>query len=222
MDAKPGAHVMLAVSDTGIGMDRNTLARVFEPFFTTKPKGQGTGLGLATVYGIVRQSSGHISVHSEPGEGTTFQIYLPRVDLPLEPSSTFLRAVKAGGTETILVVEDEDALRRFVCEILRSDGYTVLDVADGAAALNLYRRHGQPIHLLLTDVIMPGLNGRELAEALLRLDPKLKVLYTSGYTENAIAQGGVLDSTIAFLAKPIIAADLRRKVREVLDGQPRK
>jgi CheY-like chemotaxis protein len=207
---------VLQVSDTGCGMDRETQARIFEPFFTTKELGKGTGLGLSTVYGVVKQSGGYIWVYSEPGRGTTFKIYLPRVDQPVTPSEPGSGQKDAKGTETILVVEDAPALRELTRELLESQGYTVLEAADGAEALRVAEKHQGPIHLLLTDVVMPGMDGRVLAESMVRSHPDLKVLYVSGYTDDAILRHGVLDSKIVLLQKPFTRENLARKVREVL------
>jgi len=215
---QPGPYALLAISDTGLGMDSETQSQVFEPFFTTKEKGQGAGLGLATVYGIVKQSGGHIWVYSEPGRGTTFKIYLPRVEEPLGlPESTAVRAGATEGTETILVVEDEDEVRWLVCEILQEKGYSVLEVRQSREAVELGQRYEGPIHLLVTDVVMPGMGGRELAENMTRLRPAMKVLYISGYTENAIVHQGVLDEGTHFLPKPFPPEVLARKVRDMLD-----
>ena len=216
--AQRGRYVMLAVSDTGVGMSPETQARIFEPFFTTKEAAKGTGLGLATVYGIVKQSGGFIWVYSEPGSGTTFKIYLPRVD---EAAVTERRAQPAdvlGGTETVLLVEDSDALRDIASRVLERRGYTVLEASDGEAALMLAARHPGAIDLLLTDVVMPEMNGRQLAERLTALRPGLKVLYMSGYAGDAVTRRGVLEQGMAYLQKPFTPDALARKVREVLNG----
>jgi PAS domain S-box-containing protein len=214
----PGKYVMLAISDTGCGMDAETQSHIFEPFFTTKGQGKGTGLGLSTAYGIVKQSGGHIAVYSEVGRGTTFKIYLKRVDEPVAETAKEEVAVSVSGTETILLVEDEPGVRALAEITLRGNGYKLLVAGEYIEALALARQHAGSIHLLLTDVIMPGLNGRELADLLHALRPQMRVLFISGYTADAIAQHGILDEDVAFLPKPFTPRDLLRKVRETLDG----
>jgi signal transduction histidine kinase/DNA-binding response OmpR family regulator len=218
LSLKPGRFVMLAVADTGCGMDAESKAHLFEPFFTTKAKGKGTGLGLSTVYGIVKQSGGNIWAYSEPEHGTTFKVYLPRVDAPAAEARRRPTSVTEAGSETVLLAEDEDAVRRLAERVLRSAGYRVLPASTGGDALILFERHGAEIDMLLTDVVMPQMSGRELAERLTKLHPKLKVLYMSGYTDNAIVHHGVLDPGTRFIGKPFSAVELARKVREVLDG----
>jgi two-component system cell cycle sensor histidine kinase/response regulator CckA len=218
---RPGRYVMLAVSDTGMGMSPDTIAHIFEPFYTTKESGRGTGLGLSTVYGIVKQSGGYIWVYSEPGHGTTFKVYLPRVEeavesLPVEKIGEGDR--KRTGTETILLVEDEPQLRELTRSVLQARGYEVVEAKNSAEAEQLAEKYGAKIHLLLTDVIMPGISGRELAKRLSAQRPALRVLYMSGYTYNVIAQGGTLERGVAFLQKPFTPRVLVEKVREVLDA----
>jgi PAS domain S-box-containing protein len=214
---RAGRYVMVAVSDTGVGMDAETRSRVFEPFFTTKEKGKGTGLGLSTVFGIVQQSGGHVTVYSEPGMGSTFKVYLPCVEEDARPTrADAAREPIPGGTGTILLVEDEASLRAIIGELLRDAGYTVTEAASPEEALALAQDQREPIHLLLTDVVMPKMNGRALARALARVWPRMKVLFMSGYTDDAIVQHGVLEPGIAFLEKPFTADALARKVRDVL------
>jgi len=216
--AQPGSYVQLAVSDTGCGMSAQTVAHIYEPFFTTKEKGKGTGLGLSTVYGIVKQSGGNIWVYSELGHGTTFRVYLPREFAASVAPLKVAPALRAStGTETILVAEDEVALRQVTRRALEVAGYTVLTATDGDEALRVGAQHEGDIHLLVTDVVMPHMGGRVLAQELCKARPAIKVLYTSGYTDDAIVHHGVLDAGTHFLPKPFVAADLTRKVREVLD-----
>ncbi len=216
----PGEYVMLAVSDTGCGMDEKTKSRIFEPFFTTKPAGRGTGLGLSTVYGIVKQTGGNIWLYSEPGKGTTFKIYLPAIAaLPEDIGKVApAEAVRRGGG-TVLVVEDDEQLRRLTHRALASQGYTVLEADRGSTALDIARRHKGHIDLLLTDVIMPDTNGRKLAETIRAARPGLRVLYMSGYPDGAIASHGMLEPGVAYLAKPFTTEAVTRRVREVLEAR---
>jgi CheY-like chemotaxis protein len=216
-DAHPGSFVMLAVSDNGTGMDAGTAARVFEPFFTTKPQGQGTGLGLSTVYGIVKQSGGHIALYSEVGTGTTFKVYLPFVNDPVDKIVAPHTPTLLDGTETILVAEDEPGVRRLVERVLEHHGYRVLPVATPHEAIEMARAHAEPIHLLLSDVVLPHMSGRALAGHVIDILPDVRVLYTSGYTDNTISQLGVLEPGTPFLQKPFTPEALLRKIREVLD-----
>jgi two-component system cell cycle sensor histidine kinase/response regulator CckA len=218
--AAPGAHVMLTVTDTGIGMDKETQAKIFEPFFTTKEKGKGTGLGLSTVFGIVKQSGGHVWLYSEPGKGTMFKLCFPRTveagdSLP-PPSAAPEPSPR--GTETVLLVEDDAQLRALARTILVRQGYQVLDAPNPNEALAISKGFVGPIALLVTDVVMPYMNGRELARKLFETRPDTKVLYMSGYTDDAIVHNGILDPGVAFLQKPITPAVFARKVRQVLDG----
>jgi two-component system, cell cycle sensor histidine kinase and response regulator CckA len=218
-DVPAGPYVRIEVTDTGTGMDAPTLARVFEPFFTTKERGKGTGLGLASVYGIVRQSGGHIAVTSTPGVGTSFRIHLPRVDAPVDAApAPRVVSVPPAGSETVLVAEDEQMVRVLIRKVLEQAGYTVLLASGGAEALQLAARHAGPIQILVTDVVMPGMNGRELARRLLELRPDTKVLYLSGYADDAVERHGVLDPGTAFMQKPFSPGALANRVREVLGG----
>ncbi|MDI6761968.1 MAG: ATP-binding protein [Thermodesulfobacteriota bacterium] len=214
----PGPHVMLAVSDTGVGMTPEIKAKIFEPFFTTKEKGRGTGLGLSTVYGIVKQSGGNIWVYSEPGRGTTFKIYLPRVDELAEELRVKVEGPELPrGSETILIVEDDEKVRKLALKILEKQGYEVLEAGGGNEALEICRGLEKPIHVVLADVVMPGMDGRQFAEKLREVCQGFKVLYMSGYTDNTIAHHGILDEGLDFIQKPLSVDGLVRKVREVLD-----
>jgi PAS domain S-box-containing protein len=221
-EVQPGHYVMLAVSDTGCGMDRKTQVHIFEPFFTTKEKGKGTGLGLSTVYGIVKQSGGSIFVYSEPGKGTAFKIYLPRVEeAPGEGGPVVEKRPVPSlpqGAETVLLAEDDETIRRMIYEILQYAGYSVLEAGRGEEALRLAGEHAGPIHLLITDMVMPGMGGREVAGRLAALRPGTRVLFVSGYTDDAIVRHGVLEHGVAFLQKPFKPEALLHKVRETLDG----
>jgi CheY-like chemotaxis protein len=215
-DARPGPYVALTVADTGFGMTPDTLQKIFEPFFTTKPLGVGTGLGLATVYGIVEQSGGFIRVASEPERGSTFSIYLPRIGAAEDAAAPTVVGRPAGGGETVLVVEDHAEVRKLATGILKKNGYRLLEAANGPEALQIAGGFTEPIDLLLTDVVMPAMTGRELAGRLQAARPGLKVLYTSGYSSDVIARQGVLNPGVAYLPKPFAPLDLAAKVREVL------
>jgi PAS domain S-box-containing protein len=214
-----GRYVMLAVTDSGTGMDAQTKARIFEPFFTTKPVGKGTGLGLATVYGAVKQSGGYIWLYSEVGQGTSFKIYLPRIDAVEPQAAAAEAAVLLDGSETVLVAEDEDAVRQIIEKALQARGYNVMVARDGTEALALAGRHAGQIDLLVTDVVMPDMNGRALSERLTHVRPTIKTLYLSGYTDDAILHHGVLEEGVAFLQKPFSLGALARKVREVIEAR---
>ncbi len=220
-NAKPGNYVMLSVKDTGTGMTDEVKEHLFEAFFTTKPSGKGTGLGLATCQVIVEQCVGHISFSSEIGKGTTFRVYFPRVDEPLASGTHFIKAGPLPrGTETLLVVEDDPSVRHLARGVLEAQGYQVLSAANGQDALRVVHEHkGPPIRLAITDVIMPLMGGKVMAEWLKETYPDLKILFTSGYTDDTIAHHGVLDAGVEFLAKPYTPAILVRKVRELLDKQ---
>ncbi|PYQ00428.1 MAG: hybrid sensor histidine kinase/response regulator [Acidobacteria bacterium] len=215
---RSGHYVMLAVTDSGMGMDAATQARIFEPFFTTKEAGKGTGLGLSTVFGIVKQSEGNVWVYSEPQRGTTFKIYLPRVDEVVEEQPAQEAETAAGGSETILLVEDSDSLRELGREILEEHGYKVIEASSGAAALEALARHTGSLDLILTDLVMSGMSGRELADQVTRLRPGTKVIFMSGYTDDALGHHGVLETGTAFVEKPFTIDGLLRKVRDVLDS----
>jgi CheY-like chemotaxis protein len=222
-DVKPGHYVMFSVSDTGVGMTPEVRERIFEPFFTTKEKGKGTGLGLSTTYGIVKQSEGHIWVYSVQGKGTAFKIYLPRVNEPLEEiRKEVLKEELPRGNETILIVEDEEEVRKLATKILERQGYRILETFNGDDALLSCERCKSPIHLMLTDIVMPRMSGSELAKLLKPLYPEIKILYMSGYTDNAIVRHGVLEKGVNYIQKPFTMEGLARKVREVLDKDPHK
>jgi CheY-like chemotaxis protein len=211
---------MLTVSDTGFGMDAATRKRIFEPFFTTKEKGKGTGLGLSTVYGIVKQSNGYVFAQSEPGAGTTFYVYLPRVEESAEEESPAKsQPNEAGGCETVLLVEDEESVRELVRVTLASRGYKVLEAENGECGLQVAEDFKDPIDILITDVVMPGIGGRELAKKLLSLRPDISVLYLSGYTEDAVIAPGAPSAAIAFLQKPFTLQNLAKKVRDILHAR---
>jgi len=215
---RPGPYVLLCVSDSGVGMRPEIRQRIFEPFFTTKGPGEGTGLGLATVYGIIKQSGGHIEVYSEEGIGTTFRIYLPAVEEHVAVAPTAETLAATAGTETILIVEDDTAVRRVAVDVLEEEGYKLLVASGGREALEHVRKYTGQIDLLLTDLIMPEMSGRQVAEAVVALLPSIKVLYISGYTDDAVVRHGLLSDTVAFLQKPFTSTTLGSKVRDVLDS----
>jgi two-component system, cell cycle sensor histidine kinase and response regulator CckA len=218
-DSRPGHYVNMTVSDSGCGMTPEIQARVFEPFFTTKGPGEGTGLGLATVHGIIKQSGGSIDLYSEVGHGSTFKVYLPAVDEPMHPTIHDSGSEKVkGGAETVLLVEDEDAVRAIAILALQTQGYTVVHAENGAMALSAVEKHAGHLDLLVTDVVMPGMSGREVADAVCCRYPGLRVLYVSGYTDDAVIRHGVLQADVSFLQKPYTPLTLARKVREVLDS----
>jgi len=217
--AAPGPYVMLAVSDTGVGMSKEVMEHMFEPFFTTRERGKGTGLGLSMVYGVVKQSGGYVRVQSEPGQGSTFRIYLPCAQVGSgKPAARSTKARLAKGRETILVVEDELAVRQVVAATLRSCGYKVLEAGSGEEAMRRLRRHEGPLHLVLCDLVMPRMNGRKAADSVRTLYPEVKVVFMSGYTDDALLRHGVSDTQGSFLPKPFTIEALTRKVREVLGG----
>jgi signal transduction histidine kinase len=215
--ARPGPHVLLAVTDTGIGMDQRMLERIFEPFFTTKQMGKGTGLGLSTVFGIVQQNRGSVAVVSEVGRGTTFRVYLPRVTAPVDPVTLAPGLSSVRGTETILLVDDDEQVRHVARAILTRHGYVVLEARDAAHAIARAEATPAPIHLLLTDVVMPDMSGPDLAKRLAVTRPEMKVLCMSGYTDDTIIRHGVVESRVAYVQKPVTPESLSRRVREVLD-----
>jgi CheY-like chemotaxis protein len=221
--AQPGRYILLTVNDSGHGMTDEVKRHIFEPFYTTKALGRGTGLGLATTFGAVKQAGGSIEVFSEVGQGTTFKIFLPGTE---EKAGTLVRETapseQLNGDETILVVEDEPGVREMAVKILKRYGYTLLSAPNGGEAFMLAEKHAARIDLLMTDVVMPGMNGRELAERLVKLHPEMKVLYTSGYTENVIVHHGVIDKSLNFIGKPYSPQALARKIREVLGPGEKK
>jgi two-component system cell cycle sensor histidine kinase/response regulator CckA len=221
ISVKPGAYILLAVSDNGAGMDEATQARLFEPFFTTKGSGKGTGLGLSTVFGIVKQSGGSVEVYSEPGRGTSVKVYLPRIDQPVVVETETSKKKLQRGSETILLVEDDEMVRTLVRETLLREGYKILDAPGPLEARKISEQYKSAIQLMITDVVMPKVSGRELAEQLVRRRPDMKVLYMSGYTDNAVLNSGILEKEVAFLQKPFTPGALTEKVRDVLEGDSR-
>lgn len=216
---RPGRYALLSVRDTGCGMDQEVLEHLFEPFYTTKEPGHGTGMGLSIVYGIVQQNHGSIDVESGAGRGTSFRVYLPRVEEAVDAPACPATEGQPRGSETVLLVEDDGAVRRLAADCLQHLGYTVIEATGGQDAIDVVGRHAAPVDLLLTDTVMPGLNGREVADRLTALRPGLKVLFMSGYTDDTVLRHGVETSALAFLHKPFTCADLARAVRGVLDGQ---
>jgi CheY-like chemotaxis protein len=218
-DVEPGRYLLVSIVDTGHGMDEATKARIFEPFFTTKAAGVGTGLGLPMVYGFIKQSGGHIEVSSEVGRGTTFRIYLPRSMDATRPAARAAESrVRATGTETVLLAEDEEAVRRLASRVLQSSGYTVLEAKNGEEAVAISEQHEGAIDLLVTDLVMPRMSGRQLAAAMSLARPSMRVLFMSGYTEQVLRRPDTPEPSVAFLQKPFSPSDLARKVREVLDS----
>jgi CheY-like chemotaxis protein len=217
-EVRPGQYVAIAVSDTGTGMTADIVSRAFDPFFTTKKPGQGTGLGLSQVYGFAKQSGGHVKIYSEVGQGTTVKLYLPRYigeDVVEPPAPAAIRPIEGMASEVILVVEDEDRVRQMSVQLLRDLGYTVIHASDAKQALAMLE--SQPFDLLFTDVVMPDMNGKQLADRIREHRPGLKVLYTTGYTRNAVIHNGMLDRDVSFLPKPFTIQQLASKVRQVLD-----
>ena len=218
-ECNPGLYSMIAVTDTGSGMDKATKSHIFEPFFTTKEPGKGTGLGLAMVYGFIKSSGGHIIVYSEPSHGTTFKMYFPQIQERMAPNRSFSGVIKMPrGDETVLLVEDDGSVRTLTRYVLQNSGYMVLAASDGREALRLAEEYQGVIHLLVTDVVMPYMGGRQVAERMIALKPGIKVLYCSGYTDDAVVRHGVLQHGVAFMQKPFSPAVLAQKVRDVLDG----
>jgi two-component system, cell cycle sensor histidine kinase and response regulator CckA len=225
VNVRPGPYVAVSVSDTGVGIDPDVLPHIFEPFYTTKERGKGTGLGLSTVFGIVEQAGGHVRVDSAPGSGTTFTVYLPRLPEPAragrqKAAAPEARAELPRGTETVLVVEDEAMVRQTVSEMLRISGYTVLQAGHAGEALLVCERHEGPIPLMITDVVMPGMGGRELAQRLMQVRPDMQVLFMSGHTDDAMLRHGVRDALFSFIQKPFTMDVLLRRVRAMLDQAP--
>jgi two-component system, cell cycle sensor histidine kinase and response regulator CckA len=216
-NVQPGPYVHLAVSDTGCGMDMETQARIFEPFFTTKEEGKGTGLGLATVYGTIQEAGGFITVQSQPGQGATFHVHLPQINVSEIAQSAPITTASARGSETILLVEDQDQLRSLISEVLSKNGYRVLQAGHGQEALDVTRNYKEPIHLMITDLVMPQMGGRELVLALTSTHPGMKILFMSGYLDDTITQEEISSSSLAFIPKPFAPDTLAQKVREVLD-----